>query len=174
MLNWENRPIEIANLINPAFCSLLLHSSVGDFSREKKTGMPYALLFLVLPLTLHEPTRTSLPNDTRISLAEWFKEQPEEFGYTFVCQTRQLIPYTREAFMFGMQRGLFDTDENGNVIAKTGKLNHAEEMNMRGCFVAQLTTLGINCDKNTRPLMVLGLQVACCSPCHHSFCGAVW
>ncbi len=129
MLNWENRPVEIANLINPAFCSLLLHSSVRNFSREKKTGMPYALLFLILPLTLHEPTRASLPNDTRISLAEWFKEQPEEFGHIFVCQTRQLVPYTREAFMFGMQRGLFDTDENGNVVAKTGKLNHTEDIN---------------------------------------------
>lgn len=128
MLNWEERPFEIANLVNPAFCSLLLHISVGDFFKEKRNGMPYALLFLILPLTLHEPTREALPADTRTLLTEWFKEQPEEFGRIFADQVRQFVPYTREALIFGMQRSLFDIDENGNITHNTGHLNSAYQM----------------------------------------------
>ncbi len=128
MLSWEKRPFEIANLVNPAFCSLLLHVSVSDFFKEKRSGMPYALLFLVLPLTLHEPTQEALPNDTRIFLTEWFKEQPEEFGRVFADQVRQFVPYTREALMFGMQRSLFNIDESGNITHSARNVNSAYQM----------------------------------------------
>lgn len=119
MLNWENRPFEIAYLINPAFCALVLSASIGEFSKEKHRGMPYALAFLILPLILHEPTRNSLPNDTRETLIDWFKEQREEFGVIFVHQVRQFVPYTRESLLFGMQRSVLQVDEDGSLINGT-------------------------------------------------------
>ena len=104
MLNWEKRPFAIANLINPAFCAIILHASIGDFFKESNQGMPFALVFLILPMILHEPTQKALPQNIRKTLTEWFKEQPEEFGKVFMHQVRQFVPCTRESLLFGMQR----------------------------------------------------------------------
>ena len=80
MLPWERRPIEIANLFNPAFCSLLIQYSVRGFERESGRGMPYTLALLVaytnspLAITEAEETRgaiviTHLPTGKRLGPA---------------------------------------------------------------------------------------------------------
>ncbi|WP_414577239.1 three component ABC system middle component [Anabaena sp. CCY 9402-a] len=60
MQSWEQRPLEYANLLNPAFCSIILHNAIKGYQNEKKQGMPYPLLFLLLPLVLHNSTRNAL------------------------------------------------------------------------------------------------------------------
>lgn len=126
MLNWEKRPFEIANLINPAFCALILHASIGGFSKEKKIGMPYALVFLILPMILHEPTRNTLPLDTRENFFDWFKEQQEEFGRVLAYQICQFVPYTREALIFGMQRSIISVDDDGNIIQEKKNIHQTQ------------------------------------------------
>jgi len=123
MLPWEKRPFEIANLLNPAFCSLLLWAAVTDFKQEKQQGMPFALMFLILPVILHKPTREALPQTTRTPLQEWVKEQPEGFSLLFAARTRQLVPYSKEALTFGIQRHNLEIDESGNLVCGNGQLN---------------------------------------------------
>jgi len=63
MIPWEHRPIEVANLFNPAFCGEVIRRCGAGYSAKLQTGMPYALAFLVLPIVLHPATRWSEPLD---------------------------------------------------------------------------------------------------------------
>ncbi|MCB0213443.1 MAG: hypothetical protein KDJ52_29135 [Anaerolineae bacterium] len=115
MLTWERRPAEVANLFNPAFCSILLRGAVNTYQKEQDAGMPYVLSFLILPLVLHKTTRDALPNTIRTRMHVWLQNKPEtQIG--FVNRIKQLTPITKEAIIFGMQSDLFTFDEKGNLV----------------------------------------------------------
>jgi len=103
---WDNRPIEVAAILNPAFCGVLLIDVLKSYyENNEKIGMSYPLAFLVLPIILHKGTRDILPGaKSSITLADWFENtwlthyiHPE-----FVERTRYLVPYTKEAIIFSM------------------------------------------------------------------------
>ena len=57
MTLWRARSIEERNLLNPAFCSMLLWQSALAYGSERKAAMAIELSFLVLPFVLHRETR---------------------------------------------------------------------------------------------------------------------
>jgi ABC-3C biological conflict system middle component len=59
---WNKRPAETANLLNPAFVGVLLRKAIDGYTAESEAGMPFELIFLVLPLSLHPPTAARLPS----------------------------------------------------------------------------------------------------------------
>lgn len=117
MLHWENRPEEIANLFNPAFCSILLFDAIKGFQSEKKTGLPYPLIFLVLPLILHKSTREGIPKNIRAKMHVWVQKYPE-FRINFSERTKNLVPYAKEALSFGIQQGTIEITENATLSAR--------------------------------------------------------
>lgn len=120
MLPWNQRPFEIANLLNPAFCSILLYDSILEYYKKKKYGMPFALSFLILPIVLHKQTRDALPKTTVALLHPWFQNNGQvRVGYA--RRVKKMIPFTREAIIFGMQSGLFDIDDGGNLVPSQRK-----------------------------------------------------
>jgi Family of unknown function (DUF6521) len=119
--SWEERPVEYANLLNPAFCSILLQNAIKGYQKEKEQGMPYALLFLVLPLVLHSSTRNVLPKTTVTKLHIWLQRQPEA-RVGFSDRASNLVPYTKEALAFGMQTGIINLREDGKFTWVKGKL----------------------------------------------------
>ncbi len=144
MLRWEDRPSEIANHFNPAFCSLLLSEAVSGFLQRSGRGMEYAISFLILPVVLHELTREALPRNTRTKLHAWIQNTPScRIG--FGKRVRSLKPYTQESLIFGMQRSLFTVDIEGTLITvkkKIPKLSVSEgselnEMQERALFVGK-------------------------------------
>lgn len=121
MQSWRERPIEYANLLNPAFCAILLHSSIKGYQKEKNSGMPYPLVFLVLPIVLHRSTRDVLPKKIVTKLHSWLQERPE-VRVGFGERTKHLVPYTKEALSFGMQTKVINIDSQGNLIWVQRKL----------------------------------------------------
>jgi hypothetical protein len=115
MLEWEKRPIEIANLFNPAFGAIILRESIKAYQHESFVGMPYPLVFLILPLVLHKPSRQALPKTTATKLHGWILTTPQ-VGINLAERIRHLVPYTRETILFGMQMGIFNLDESGNFV----------------------------------------------------------
>ncbi|BDA67679.1 hypothetical protein CAL7716_018450 [Calothrix sp. PCC 7716] len=107
MRSWQERPVEYANLFNPAFCSILLQNAIKGYQKEKKQGIPYPLLFLVLPLVLHISTRNALPKTTVTKLHIWLQKQPE-VRVGFAERASYLVPYTKEALAFRMQTGIIN------------------------------------------------------------------
>lgn len=114
MQPWEYRPTEFAHLFNPAFCSVILQGAIRSFETEQKQGMPYALIFLVLPLVLHKSTRQVLPKTTRTKLHVWLHDQPQ-VRIGFSERTRSLVPYTKEALAFGIYTGIISLDDHGKL-----------------------------------------------------------
>ena len=114
MQSWKERPVEYANLLNPAFCSILLHNAVKGYQLEKGRGMPYPLLFLVLPIVLHRSTREVLPKKIVTKLHIWLQERPE-VRVGFGERSRDLVLYTKEAITFGMQTKILSIDKLGNL-----------------------------------------------------------
>ncbi|MBE7383737.1 MAG: hypothetical protein F6J95_020260 [Leptolyngbya sp. SIO1E4] len=141
MLPWERRPIEIANLFNPAFCSLLLQYGVRGYERESGSGMPYALLFFILPITLHPYTRSVLPTTTRTKLHVWLQENPE-VRIDFINRMRNLTPYTKEAIIFGCQTRIITFQEDGKVVWIRRSLNSNTEIPELDSLIRRAEFLG--------------------------------
>ena len=146
MKPWLERPIEEANLLNPAFCCVVLSSSIVGFGSIDAAGMPYPLAFMVLPIVLHRATRERLPRDTRTTLAAWLQEHAEakvQFGDRLVA----LKPHTQEAILFGclhdwlvlLQGGRLQTavDESGADRFVRRIADEARECVMRAQFVGK-------------------------------------
>jgi Family of unknown function (DUF6521) len=118
---WTERPQDVSNLLNPAFLGLLIHRAVGGFKREQNNGMPFELAFLVLPLVLHGATRARLPRAVSTSLPTWLQENRDAL-VGFGQRTGALVPYTREAIEFLLQRAVIVVDDEGRLDIGLGPI----------------------------------------------------
>lgn len=118
MLPWDKRTSEIAYLLNPAFCALSLFDAINEFQEVKSDGMPYAFSFLILPLTLHAPTREALPKTIATSMDTWLEtQQNSDVVIGFPERARQLVPFTKEAIIFGMHRNVLAINSSGKFLS---------------------------------------------------------
>lgn len=117
MRAWQQRPIEEANLLNPAFCCVALSASVVGYSSIKAEGLPLPLAFMILPIVLHKTTRESLPQNSQTSLAMWIQNNTH-LRILFYERTLSLKPYTREALLFGLTHNWLQVTDGGHLQAK--------------------------------------------------------
>lgn len=101
MKPWSKRPLEEANLLNPAFCCLTISTYISSYTDFNNEGMPYPLIFMGLPIILHKSTRDSFPYSIRTSLPFWIQENVDR-RILFFERTVSLKPYTQEALLFGL------------------------------------------------------------------------
>jgi hypothetical protein len=119
MVPWDERPSEVATLLNPAFCGEILRSSIAAYSKITSEGMPFSLLYLVLPIVLHSKTRSMIAVQNR-QLHIWLKDHPV-LKIGFAERARDLVPITREAVMFMLQFNTLSFDNTGNLRAQTSR-----------------------------------------------------
>lgn len=112
---WNERPLEHARLLNPAFLGTLLWSCARAYSLEAIVNQPFALSFLVAPVVLHKSTRELLPSTTRKSLVAWLGENPRVL-VGFFPRAKSLIPLVKEALLFASNGGLLRV-EDARVVA---------------------------------------------------------
>lgn len=116
MLNpWDERPTEVANLLNPAFAGALLRLSLDGYAREARSGMPFELAFLVLPICLHTGTTNRMPvSPSRTPIHAWLQgDANRDVLISFPDRLKSLVPFTREAILFAAQRGVVTIDDGG-------------------------------------------------------------
>ncbi|OQW95656.1 MAG: hypothetical protein BWK79_01710 [Beggiatoa sp. IS2] len=113
-LVWKKRPFEIRNLLNPAFCAVLLHKAVKTYCEESKQNMPYPLVFLVLPLIFPKKIRDTLPKRVDKSFNDWIQENSLNL-LDFDQIIRFLCPYTKEAIIFAMQFHCLEIEKDGHI-----------------------------------------------------------
>jgi hypothetical protein len=119
MLAWNQRPIEVANLFNPAFCALLLRQAVAGYQKISGHGMDYAMAFVVLPVVLHKATREALPYASTTKLHMWMQKHHEvRIGFTERMQN--MVQITKEALLFALQRNALALDETGVLVVGGG------------------------------------------------------
>lgn len=115
MKSWEKRPPEIANLLNPAFFTVILKNAVEGYQLKENQGMPFPLIFVILPLILYPNIRVILPNTPTKNFYLWLKEHPE-IHINFANRAKSLVPYTKESIAFGLKQQIFQVNDDGNIL----------------------------------------------------------
>jgi hypothetical protein len=95
---WEQRPFEVANLFNPAFCALVLRQTVQAYQKATHQGMDYSMLFLILPIVLHKATRELLPSGVVSKFHVWIQRH-HHLRVGFADRMQNMVPITREALL---------------------------------------------------------------------------
>jgi hypothetical protein len=117
VLAWRERPIEESRLLNPGFLAITIWSAAGGFQEVSQGGLPFQLAFIVIPVSLHKPTREALPRSLKTSFAAWIEEN-STFRIGFAERANALSPFIREAILFGAMERLFEFNNAGCIVAE--------------------------------------------------------
>ena len=118
MKPWLSRTYEERNLLNPAFCSLVIwHAAKGASSEaiDPRISLSFLEAFLVLPLVLHRQTRESLPSRLNTSMPIWIESQPLIIA-SLPQRAKSLNAYTKEAIIFGGTSNIFKIEDHAFLI----------------------------------------------------------
>jgi hypothetical protein len=107
--DWLQRPLDYRNLLNPAFCGVVLAKGAKEYAELAGHGMPLSLMFLLLPLTLSAEMRNILPTNSASSLTGWIHEHPEA-RIGLADHARESVNLTRQAILFCVQRRTLSVD----------------------------------------------------------------
>lgn len=102
MLQWKNRTPEVANLINPSFCALLIYLVIFEHQQKKKlelvpSGFPFPLIYLILPITLRKQIREKVTS--RTNMLTWLQNNPSVL-IGFSNRAKSLVSFTNDAIHF--------------------------------------------------------------------------
>lgn len=109
---WAERPAEEARIFNPAFCGELIGRTVCEYHRTQQAALSMVTAFLVLPLTLHKPTREALPGRANTAFAGWVAEHAALL-VELPERARRLRPVSREALLFALRHQLLALEGGG-------------------------------------------------------------
>ena len=115
---WKERPKDVFNLFNPAFCGEILRICIASYEDESGKSFPFSLIFFILPLALHKFTREQMPQKmprTTLFLS-WLQKHPE-VRIDLPRRTEELVLFTHEAFLFLLTKGVITILANGNLTA---------------------------------------------------------
>lgn len=105
MMPWITRSPEERALLNPGFCAVLLWQAAQGHTVDSDAALSFETAFLVLAMVLDRETRESLPRTVATSLAVWLEEKALARS-RIADRTRTLMPFTKEALIFGGLHGL--------------------------------------------------------------------
>lgn len=121
MKPWDQRPFEIRNLFNPAFCGLIIFRSLRGYEEEDARGMPFSLSLLVLSLCLHRDTREVLASSSRSYLLKTM-EKNQHVMVGFADRVTQMLPFALEGLGLLMERGCIAVADDGRIRTVDGKV----------------------------------------------------
>lgn len=119
---WEQRPVEEANLFNPAFLGSLIYEFSKAFQNGKHEGTPLTFIPVALAISLHRNTRIRLPSTTVTSLYEWVQNN-EDVLIGLDARVKGLLPYIREALVFALHQEAMQFGE-GHLLQLGEKKAH--------------------------------------------------
>lgn len=109
MKPWNDRPPDVARLLNPAFCGrLLLHTVV----EHQPDPLPYVMMPLILPFILHRKTRDSLPTSVRSPFISWIEEH-SDIRIGLADRVARALPVSRESLLFMVNAGWLSLRDGG-------------------------------------------------------------
>jgi len=118
---WDQRPIEIRNLFNPAFCGLILFRAMQSYEEVDDRGIPFSLSLLVLPLCLHKDSREVIAGSPRSYLLKTMENNPQ-VHVGFADRVTAMLPYAFEGFGLLMERGCISVANEGRIQTVPNKV----------------------------------------------------
>lgn len=112
---WQDRPIEEANLFNPAFLCALINEFLKDYQKVHSSGAPTTVIVIAMAATLHRASRERLPNRTVTPLYAWLQEN-EDLLVGFAIRAKNIVPYVKEAIIFGMATETLEAGDGHNLL----------------------------------------------------------
>ncbi len=134
-MQWTDRSVEEARLLNPAFLAALLMAAATDFEKTAGEAMPWTLSFLVPALALPESTREALPGSVQAHLSTWLQDHPE-VRLGFPQRAKPLVPLVREALRLGMRSGALEVDAGRLRATTQPRARHEQTDDIAECFKA--------------------------------------
>lgn len=117
----ETRPVEEVALFNPAFIALLARRAADDHERRSDgRPLPAMLVYLVVPLALHGPTRRSLPSNVTAQMGEWIRAHPEALA-GLGERARSLRPLVSAGVRLALSRGLLRSEAGALRANRLGR-----------------------------------------------------
>jgi Family of unknown function (DUF6521) len=113
---WTKRPTEVANLFNPAYCSMLINSMCNGYQTALPEGVPYPLVFVAMSVVMYPDSARLLPTTSNTKLHIWLQKNPEVL-FNFAERTKKLAPYVRESIAFGLSHGVIQLAPNARIVA---------------------------------------------------------
>lgn len=114
MKRWDQRPFEVRNLFNPAFCGVILFRALQGYEEENPDGMPFSLTLLVLPLCLHKDSRQVIAGSPRSYLLKTVEKNPQML-VGLANRASALLPFVLEAFGLLLEKGCFVVSQDGRL-----------------------------------------------------------
>lgn len=124
MTRWDRRAPEIANLLSPSFCALILYSTIFEYQKKTKDGLPFPLLYLILPMVLHKSTRDRI--NSRTNMVVWLQRNPDVL-VGFYERAKSLVSFTNEAIEFLLFQETCIINNGKAFITKTVSKSHISQ-----------------------------------------------
>lgn len=131
MRPWNKRSTEVAQLLNPPFCCILLSASIMEYKKVNSDGMDFPLIFIILPVIFSETIRNSLPKSKSTPLTEWIQKN-SDIVITFYNRAISMKEFTQEALLFGLSNKWLILEENGKLQSNISKYKLDKSMNTFG------------------------------------------
>lgn len=112
MKKWRSRPNEISYLFNPAFCGRIIYHAIHEYKKEENKGLPFPLVYLILPLILNKKVRKNIDSKTKMQV--WIKRN-QEVLVEFPERTKDLVEITNESLEFLLSTGIISINEDGRL-----------------------------------------------------------
>lgn len=114
---WIERPPEQARLFNPAFVAATIWACTRGYASVGERGLPYAITFVAVPITLHKATREDLPQSTRTTMASWLAKNPQAL-VGFAERACSLVSLVKEGILFASSGQMLTVDDARLVAAR--------------------------------------------------------
>ncbi|AJW71227.1 three component ABC system middle component [Nitrosopumilus adriaticus] len=135
MIEWEERPIEVQSLLNPAFCGEIMLECIKTYN-VKSGSFPITLAFLIFPLVLHQPTREILPFSSKYLHSAL--NQNKEVLIGFSQRANHMISITIETLFFLLQTEVLKVDSYGKITinkkVKLSKIPESRDSEIQDCL----------------------------------------
>lgn len=115
------RAPEAVALFNVVLTTELLVNACWSKAQNDGTGLPWPSAFLILPLTLHPHTRSSLPRDRRITLSRWAVRNSDLLADMEYRVANMALP-TKRAIRHGLRTERLGL-EGTNIVARAKPRN---------------------------------------------------
>lgn len=126
--------IDIFAETNPAFCSLIIFHFCNGYFIETKSGVPFPLLILPLPVVLSDDLSRSF-NGTNVKTGffKWIENNPEIL-LDLTTRINESSEFLKPAIEFGFFKKLFEIDSSGFLIPVENSIKKSKKAELDNLF----------------------------------------
>lgn len=132
---WDDRPVTVAHLLNPAFCGEIIRRFINEYQKVKNTdgGISFQLVFLVLPMVLHKQIRENLPKTSGKNFFAWIEEN-QQVKMILPNLIKRTVSYTKESLMFLLMYEIIKINELGEIVVIEKPKSVKESNEVSECY----------------------------------------